>query len=866
MEPWYTKTPKISTYDPKGGGIHDNVLLAERLSPLTNFFLNVFYNSMEKNNLIYALPSTILRPIPLISYLYACNTNKSVIVFTQNGRTYSKEDPSVFHNRNYHLLNMKDTGIYLFDKVPIGFMKDGSVEAKVYLPRAKRGLKQIYIQNQKKNFLEKNGPKILLQCDENNNRISSVIEKITLDEGELYNLNVNIKIGLVIFENVDRFLYSSYSSQIFLKWISTLLEKNVRVLIHFSNPLSKYIQVIKEHTDSYVLQFGPSLLRYNKELKKASLTYFESIHHDEKRFLNKYNIDRPFFYTGITDVELLSPPLPSGNIDEYYRGAMSLRGKINEEELVNQKAYYSLINLLFQLHNMSINPSKYKRPFYDPDIGYRTYTIPHMIEKLKEHLSDENTHNKLYLEYLLSEIYCFYSELTECKRYGENDSYSRVAKDYKILQLLNESINQEKDATNIVIATYSPIERSILKNETKKLVFDNNFYIEHIDALTKKSFDRTKTTLILPGPIRLKYFSELLRPYKKIIIISYEGMNYKRAKEQISLINDFSQEREDRAMTYLDEIYSDLGLQKDGLFKDYYDRKSKPKEKEAGEFSLERVKTETEDDDPLLLRIKRLLRIQSSKVSEEILREEEDAARIEKKITELEKEEEKAKIDEANEFYKVSLEEIDGEKIIERNLPVNKSYLYLKDIDGDVKEGYPSDIAVDNYIVLIGNDERKTFLDTIIEIFGLEDSINRHLLTIWRDKLRDFIDKQGMNARQAHRLFKQNGGSIGYQEFANWIKGSVFAPQNSEDLLILGRMIGDNDLIENYELVNQEAEDLRKIHKSTGRKVRKIIKEILRGELNQSELSFEEYVLYGQIQNNIYRIVYIEKIDGKEVK
>jgi len=861
MEPWYKNVREISTYNPKGGGIHDNILLAKRLSPLTNFFLNVFYNTMEKNNLIYALPSTILRPIPIISYLYSSNINKSVIVFTQNSGTYTKENPSILHNRNYHLLNMKNSGLYLFDKVPIGFMKDGSVEAKVYLPRATRWLKQRYIQKQKKNFLEKNGPKILLQCDENNSRISNVIKKITLNEGKLDNLNIEIEIGLVIFENVDRFVYSSYSLQIFLKWISTLLEKNVRLLIHFSNPLSKYIKPIKEHTNSYVLQFVPSLLRYNEELKKASIEYLEKIPKMEKTFLDKYNIDRPFFYTGITDIEILSPPLISGNIDEYTTTGRLLFNKIDEKLLIKTRQYYTLINLLYKLPNMSINPSKYKELFYDPDLGYRYYTIAHMIERIKEILPEEEALNRAYLEDIISEIYSLYLELKECKRYGENGTYSRVAKDYVILQLLNEKINQEKnDDAHIILATYSKSERNILKTEIKKLGFENGFDIEHIDRLSRKSFDRTKTTLILPGPLRLKYFYEFLRPYKKIIMLSYEGMNDRVAKKQVSLINDFSQEQEDRSMTYLEEIYSNLGLQKEGFFKDYYNRKSKSKE--GVEVSIKEPEVET---DPMRVRIKMLLAEENSQVSRELLQEDEDAEHIEEKIIELEQEEE-AKIEEAKEFYKVSLKEIDGDKIIERNLPVNKSYLYLKDMDGDVKEGYPIDITADNYIVLIGNDERKTFLDTIIEIFGLEDSIDRHLLTIWRDKLRDFVDKRGMKYAQAHRLFKQNGGNIGYQEFSNWIKGSVFAPQNAEDLLILGRMIEDNEVIENYELINQEAEDLRNIHKSTGRKVRKIIKEVLSGELNQSELSLEESMLYMQVKNNIYKILNIEKINRNEVE
>jgi len=861
MEHWYNKIKYISTYNPERNGVPNNILLSKRLSPLTNFFLNVFSNTLDKKNLIYAIPDTVLRPIPILSYIFSSRKNKSVLVFTQKSGTQIKNNPAIEHNRNYYLLN---SGDYLFRKIPLGFMVNNCVEAKVYLPRAINKIKQQYIQYQKDNFIKSKGPKILLCYDENNSRISNIIEKIIFDEGKLDKLNVHIEIGLVIFENVDRFVYSLYSSQLFLKWITSLLQNNVRLLFHFSNPLSKYIQIIKEHTDSYVLQFEHSLLRYNENLKKASLTYFNSnsIPNDEKSFINKYNIDNSLFYTGITDIILLSPPLISGNMDEYNKGGRSLLKKIDESELTNKRLYYSLINLLYKLPNLSINPSKYKELFYDFDLGYRHYTIPNIIEKIKENLSDEQELNKVYLEELISEIYCLYLELRECKRYGENDTYSRIAKDYKILQLLRDNINHEKDKTNIVLATYSPMERTILKTETEKLGFKNNLNIEYIGTLSRKSFDRTNTTLILPGPLRLKHIPELLKPYLKIIMVTYDGKNHDIGKEQIDLFYSYSQQREDRAMSYLEEIYTDIGLHKNGLFKNYKDRKSELKE-EGTVVPIEEELTDTEGD-PLMVRIKKLLSTRKSKITWEFLQEEKDAERIEQKITELNQEDDMNQIEKENEYYRVILEKFDETTRINRNLPISKSYLYLKDINDKVQEGYPKDFKIDNYIVLIGNDERKTFLDTIIELFNLEDSINKRLLMIWKEKLRDFIDKEKLSYTLAHRLFIENGGSISYPEFLNWAKGNVIGPSDSNDLVVLGKMMDNEELIENHELINQEVEELRNIHKITGRRVRKIIKEVLKGELNQSELSFEEYMLYEQIHNNIYRIVDIERMDKKE--
>jgi len=134
---------------------------------------------------------------------------------------------------------------------------------------------------------------------------------------------------------------------------------------------------------------------------------------------------------------------------------------------------------------------------------------------------------------------------------------------------------------DVLLATYSPIERDVINAEIKKLNLENKAYVEHIDTLSRsgkplqnKLFDRTNTTLILPGPLRLKYISELFQPYNRIVILVYDGKNYEFAKEQIELISAYSPYEEDKAISYLEEIYLDLGLPKDGLFKDFSDRKS----------------------------------------------------------------------------------------------------------------------------------------------------------------------------------------------------------------------------------------------------------------------------------------------------
>ena len=96
----------------------------------------------------------------------------------------------------------------------------------------------------------------------------------------------------MIFEHIDRFVYSEYSAQLFLKWTSQLLEKDINILCHYANPESKFIQQIKEKTDALAITFNHSLLKGNEELKKSSKDYYriKESEKDKLLFLNKFNI------------------------------------------------------------------------------------------------------------------------------------------------------------------------------------------------------------------------------------------------------------------------------------------------------------------------------------------------------------------------------------------------------------------------------------------------------------------------------------------------------------------------------------------------------------------------------------------------
>lgn len=845
MRNWYHPSQSLCTYNPRLKEYPPDAELTRNLSPLTNFFLNVFVNAIEERNLIIAIPDVILRSIPIISYLYAKQKNKSAIVF-------GGENTCNLHYKNYHLLNHGD---YLFYYIPLGFISNEGVEAKVYLPRATQNFKRRYIQHQKENFLESRKPKILLSRADR--KIDDIIERLVTDEGT-FDSPIRIDIGLVIFENIDMFVYSQYSTELFLKWLSPLLDRGVRFIFHFANPESKFIKIIKEATNSLVVPFGTALLRSNVELQGKSIDYFRKIYEEDKRraeLINKYNIDREYFYDkNITSVEIVEPVLKAGNIDYHLDKVRAVLSRIDENKIKNKKLYYTVKRLLYKLPNLVINPSKYKEPYGDDFIRWGHYTIPQLLGMLRERIPKENKDNIVFLEDMISEIYCVYSELKECKRYGEEKTYSRIAKDYKILEIIDKAYN-EKNGNKIVIATQSAFERNILEGNMNDLYLKNGFEIGTIHQINMSAFDYSKTTLVLPGWIYMRYLSTLLQPFKKITIMAYEGENYRIVKEQIDLFYTYSIEQEEILMAYLEEVYNFLGIPKDVVFIDYLRRKEQSVNEEVQTYP------EGKDRDAELLdRLREIVETEPrykhyKKYEDEIVEVEGIISELDKKETEIEK---------IGTFYEVFLRKTGEAQTIRKLLPAEKTYIYVE--NGKIHEGSPRNLKQGVHVVLLDNDEKKTLLDLIIEIFNLEQRVDKYLISLWKERLMKFIEEYESSYADFYRLYKRRGGRREYQTVLNWVKGNVIAPEDQTDLFIIGKILEDAEIIADYQLIDREVGKLRGIHRNIGRKLRKIIREMMKGEVDTTKLSYEEYALYERIENGFYEVIKIEMRNSGDIQ
>jgi hypothetical protein len=838
METWHNKIHEILTYNPISRDpmdYYDNNELSNQLSPCTNFLLNTFINTLNEKNLILFFPDFILRPIPLLSYFYSYLNKKSTLVFTQKGQTINNS-PIDLHLKNYYMLNWD--GEYLFYDIPVGIMTNDNVKAGFFPPRVtNRNLKKKYVLQQEKNFLESETPKILFYQDKKGTRILKNIQNLIIGKKKI-NENIDINIGCVIFENMDRFIYSNNSVKIFLKWLKENLPKDTRFIFHFSNPQQlEFINKFKNATNSLVLPFTFNLLNNNTRIKDQSINYFNS--EDQKpiiNILNRYNLDSPNFYNDNKIIKVLKP-LEKGNIDYHFKIAQKMAKIINKKKILNKGSYYTTWNILNRMPNLVINPSKYKLNF-EENGEYLHYGIPEILSSFSSNLDEEDDENHLSLNRFISEVHSVYSELSQCKRFFEKETFTRIAKDHKILEIAENADN------NMIFVTYSAYEKHILQDEFTKLGL-NPKQVEDINWMSYKHFDRNKTKILLPGPLHRKNIVELFLPYKEIMFLAYDGLNYERIKDQTNLVLDYSFEEEKFSMGYISEIYEFLKISKNNeLFKDFKIRKEQfgPKMSDLSGSRLENPFEEFKN--------KIQEKFSSSNYQKEI-------DFVDEKIKEMEKEEHEIK---HGEYLEVYLRNLSNENKYLKRLPIEKTYFYLKTLGGNVLQGLPKNFRPGNYIVILENDEKKSLLQLIIDLFGLEENVKKNLIEYWKNSLIKFVNKENLSYKTLYELYSKKGGKKDYDAVRNWANGAVIGPEKSEDLLIIGETINNKTIIEYYEMMASEIEKVRVIHRIAGKRIQKIIKTIIfeNKELNVNELNYEEYIFYEKVKNGIYEILEIK--------
>jgi len=259
--------------------------------------------------------------------------------------------------------------------------------------------------------------------------------------------------------------------------------------------------------------------------------------------------------------------------------------------------------------------------------------------------------------------------------------------------------------------------------------------------------------------------------------------------------------------------------------------------------------------------------LSTDKKYETYKRYEEELTSIENSISELEKDEVGGTgITASDIVYEVTLQKVNDLSIIKKlKLPAEKTYLYMEKADGKLNEGTPRNLKEGYYVVILDNDERKTILELIIEMLDLEDSVDKNLIEPWKIKLAAYIEKNDLSYSRFYQLYIDNGGRRNYQTVVQWAKGNVIGPEDVADIKIIGEIIDDEDIISDYELIDREVKQLRKIHRNIGRQLRAIIKMIIDGQIDTEKLSYEQLLLFEKIKDGIYMIDKVMKCDNNNI-
>lgn len=815
----------------------------EILSPVTISLLNTIVNSKDKN-IIILFPDKILKPIPLIAGTL-CNMNhKHTLIFTKDYRPGFK-NLKINHYKNYCLLNFKNKwgdSNYLFRDYPIYYSENNKIIAEPYVPLAKRGTNKTIKQTFNSQIKDRTIPKIFIQ--NNSKELSKIIkgteEKSSLLNHVLKNKKSRITYKNIIFEHFDSNIKSKESCDNFIKWAKT--NPVGKFVLHFSKE-SKYMDYIKEQLDCLVIPYNLAVLA-NSNLRRESLKYFDSIDKSEYHMIKKYNLDEKHLHVLKDNISICKEHVDSGNIDNYFKNIVYIiKNDIKHDDLAKKNFFYAMTHFLYSLSNLSINPASFKiylKTFRDLHLTFNEFSNMYL-----SNIDNETEINQQNIEHILLMLSNMYNQLSRRKRYNQEESYSKIGKDYKILEIAANKKKYFKKDKKLIISTLFKTEPRILNADIEKAGI-NDVEAIYINNLGKNNFikDKSEYNLLIPGILKKQFLPELNENYEEILFLAYEGNHANLVEEQIDKFTNKSIEEEIKFMKYFEEVYTFLKLSKEKGFMGNYKRRVRKYRRQLKEQTINEGPEEVA---PITITTNSFL-------------DEWEMSDVNRKVNYSSQGSHSYYKQHDEKTIKIQLKNIKNGEITEKKLPITRSYFSFSDFGGmdEGEEKFPINFNPGEHIVIIGGDEKKSMLDVIDDLN--QNHIDTNLIEYWKVQLINYITENKLKYRQFYNLYSNKGGTRHYQTVLKWAKGEVIGPMKAEDLSLIGKTINDDYLVENNERMMSEISKIRTHHKHFGRKLKKIIGEIMSyGGIEFANLTEDEYELYKYIDNGIYEIIWIDE-------
>ncbi|MHA1250551.1 MAG: DISARM anti-phage system protein DrmE domain-containing protein [Candidatus Helarchaeota archaeon] len=828
------------------------------MSPLTNLTLNLLTSSPIDSNFIICIPSITLRPIPLISYILADRTKYSVLVFSKNNH----------HHNNYYLLKILYGSKFAYMDFPVAKIRNKDLIIEPYTPNAtyafkkeiKKKIPYLY-----QIFLNEEKPKIIFY-QHKDPKLISTIDNIRYFNDPINNTysQIDLNIKNIIFENIDFIVYNKIRYDNFIKWITICMDRNYHYIFHISNPDYKLLNILKQEFNAKVLYFPYSFLRANENLRVKNLEYYDKII-ESKHFeaISRINLDDYRMYQKSRENSIqIQITLIKGNIDLYFIKGLNLFKKIQWGFISKDLSpiIFKLKHLFFSIYKIFTIPTDFYIRYLDHEFGWRFYNLRRFLKNALRTIETLCISPNLeILTDIILYLFKMINELTECKRYGESLSYSRVGKYYALFDFLNQNKSKK-----IVIGVQTGEKNSIIE-KLEKYDFNGDIRVYTFKQLAPMIGDFSDYILLLPGPLLPNHIQILFKNWKKVFFFVYNGNNKKWVEDQIDLIEKIDITKEELSILYLAEAYKNLeginnySVKNDALFKNFLKKKRILLESEGTQSQTKMgndidqlLTTETKFKSVSIIDLCRKL-MKDDKKYTEILIEEKTKSFVQKKKKQY-----------AEKFFQ-NTENVDcfailrselNKDLITIPLDYKKKYMFFKKKeDIKVKIAFPHAIPKCAYLVLFGKDEKLSISEFLKKAYNFEDNIDYNLIDEWQGRLASFFVRNYSTYKDFFRDFNRNyPDSISYNEFKEWVKGNINYTQDPKHLYKLGELMNDSFFINNYNIIHQEGRKIQTFNLKLSRKIKKLIVQVLNQNILWNSCSQEERLLIEKIENCIFKI------------
>ena len=363
----------------------------------------------------------------------------------------------------------------------------------------------------------------------------------------------------------------------------------------------------------------------------------------------------------------------------------------------------------------------------------------------------------------------------------------------------------------------------------------------------------------MPGFVPPRFLSELYKDYSKIFILNYDGFNRNNIAQQIDSIENPSIIDESKVMGYFLELYDYVGMDSDNAFVNNYKRRlekeplsrepvNKPDSEIPGDVveSEDNFEEETENYNEYLSIIRNIERRVNNYQSTP-------------NIT--------SNTSYSNQYLNVKTVDLklvvpNSNEQVNKTVPAKNKYLHFKDYGAmeDAFEIKAEDLSKGDYVIILDN-EKISFIDLFIEIFKLEENIDKNLAEYWKDKISIFVEDNNLSYEEFHELYKKEGGKMGIQTIRNWLKGKNISPRDyKNDLVYLSKVMDDDFLLNNIDIMGEEFRKIKSMHIAMGRNLKAIMKSIIVDDftLNYDSLSLEEQTMHNIIKNSVYQVISVK--------